>query len=243
MQTSNMVSEFGTFSNPAVCGGASSNAKHSNKGIPYSATSKLHTTSWAQAVFKLNPRLFNVLVQDLEESKPTAATTSVLSVTIPFPVTSEVVLALIYSYIPFAMFFGFFAWFIVTEKLVPLYGTILLLFTSLTSEGILKNIFRQPRPFESAVESYGMPSSHCMTSYAMLTWIIGDTTLSSISVPSKIAWIVLILILLAPVPWARYFLGDHSISQCVAGCAGGLICGFAGVLFWWYLFLAGAEPS
>jgi len=238
-----MVSEFGTFSTPAGGGGYVLNPKYSPNEVPFSANSKQYSASWSKAIFKLNPRLFNVLAYDLEESKPTAATTSILSVTIPSPVTPLVLVALIYSYIPFAMFFVFFAWFIATEQIVPLYGTILIIFTSLTSEGILKNIFRQSRPFESAVESYGMPSSHCMTAYAIFIWIVGDTTMSAMALASKVVWICLLLMFLGPIPWARYFLGDHSVSQCVAGCAGGIVFGSAGFLLWWHLFLSNIDPS
>jgi len=227
-----MVTEFGTFANPDSSHNVVLNGKHANE-IAFSP--KLHATSWTQSVLKLNPRLFNVLAYDLEQSKPSAATTSILSVTIPKPITTQVLVALIYSYIPFVMFFGFFGWFIATESVVPLYGTILLIVTSLTSEGVLKNIFRQPRPFESAVESYGMPSSHCMTAYAILIWIIGDTATSAMSIPFKLAWICLILLLLVPIPWARYFLGDHSVSQCIAGCAGGIAFGLVASVLWFHV--------
>jgi len=123
------------------------------------------------------------------------------------------------------MFFVFLAWCIITEALFPLYATVFLLIISLTSEGILKNIFREPRPAESAVESYGMPSSHCMTSYAVMVWTLPYLANADVSPPIKVPSMILLALLLAPVPWARYALGDHSAKQCVAGCVGGIVCG------------------
>jgi len=201
------------------------------------------TSLCAKVICKLHPRVYNVLWRDIEEGKRDSVSLSLLSVTIPSPITVQVLLALVYSYIPFAMFFVFFTWFVISETVFPLFGTVLLILISLACEAILKNIFREPRPPESAVESYGMPSSHCMTSYAILVWVLADAATGTLPPFSKLCWMAVYILLLAPVPWGRYVLGDHSAGQCIAGCAGGIVSGLVAYVLWRHLFFPSSPAN
>jgi len=75
-----------------------------------------------------------------------------------------------------------------------------------------------------------------MTAYAIMVWIFCDTATGGLPIFSKLSWIGINILLLAPVPWGRYALGDHSPSQCVAGCVGGVFCGIVAFVLWHHLF-------
>eukprot|EP01068_Selenidium_serpulae_P012562 Selendium_serpulae@DN5843_c0_g2_i1.p1 len=98
---------------------------------------------------------------DLETGEKDSGSISFFSVTVRRPVTKASGAALAYSYFPFALFLGFGIWFAFFSQVFPYLALIVMSFSSLVSEVILKRIVRQPRPASSAVKSYGMPSSHC----------------------------------------------------------------------------------
>jgi hypothetical protein len=84
------------------------------------------------------------------------------------------------------------------------------------SEIILKNIFKQQRPPQSAATSYGFPSGHVFNTYAVMFWILLEKFIPGRG-PSPIDWWILGMIcaVCVPVPWARYHNGDHSLQQVV----------------------------
>lgn len=85
---------------------------------------------------------------------------------------------------------------------------------------LLKLIFRQNRPEGSCSNSCGMPSGHSFMAISTLTFILARFG-------SKRPLLSLVcLITLAPVPWARVQLKDHSVSQVVVGSVLGFIWGF-----------------
>lgn len=141
-------------------------------------------------------------------------------------------LAVFFGFLPFFLpiFFAIWAltglvvWWLAAERwrsmwdrsYVPLCGVTLMGFSVILSELILKNIFKQPRPPQSAAHSYGFPSGHVFNTYAVMIWILLEKFIPGKG-PAPIDWWVLGLIcaVCVPVPWARYHNGDHSLQQCV----------------------------
>eukprot|EP00746_Dinoflagellata_sp_MGD_P143122 gnl/MRDRNA2_/MRDRNA2_75997_c0_seq2.p1 gnl/MRDRNA2_/MRDRNA2_75997_c0~~gnl/MRDRNA2_/MRDRNA2_75997_c0_seq2.p1 ORF type:complete len:146 (+),score=17.00 gnl/MRDRNA2_/MRDRNA2_75997_c0_seq2:278-715(+) len=99
---------------------------------------------------------------------------------------------------------------------VPLCAVTLMGFGVILSELILKNIFKQQRPPQSAAHSYGFPSGHVFNTYAVMFWIFLEKFIPGKG-PAPIDWWVLgvICAVCLPVPWARYHNGDHSLQQVV----------------------------
>lgn len=99
---------------------------------------------------------------------------------------------------------------------VPFCAVTLMGFCVVLSELILKNIFKQPRPPQSAAHSYGFPSGHALNTYAVMLWIVLEKCVPGRG-PGPIDWWVLVVIcaVCVPVPWARYYTGDHSLQQVV----------------------------
>lgn len=176
----------------------------------------------SSVVLKTPARFYNLTSQDVEAGEKDAIDKSFLSVTLRTPVTIWVSLAIFYSFVPIVAFLGLFVWLLVSEGLFPFYGTMLMITGSLISEFLLKNIVREPRPPESSVESYGMPSTHCINSLALMIWLVANML-----TPTQVNIIgaVVIIFLLAPVGWGRYYLGDHTLKQCAVGSAGGVVFG------------------
>lgn len=99
---------------------------------------------------------------------------------------------------------------------VPLCAVTLMGFIVVLTEIILKNIFKQPRPSQSGAHSYGFPSGHVANTYAVMLWITLEKCIPGRG-PGPIEWwaLGLIFAVCAPVPWARYHNGDHSLQQVV----------------------------
>eukprot|EP00921_Rhytidocystis_pertsovi_P001191 GHVQ01002025.1.p1 GENE.GHVQ01002025.1~~GHVQ01002025.1.p1 ORF type:complete len:335 (+),score=65.61 GHVQ01002025.1:67-1071(+) len=94
----------------------------------------------------------------------------------------------------------------------------------------LKSIFKQRRPLGSAAGSHGMPSAHSAITVSAVLWLLLEFSVvngifADFDPSRKIFLISVLLLLFAPVPWARWRLKDHSFAQVVAGSAVGLIIG------------------
>mmetsp|Transcript_86015 Transcript_86015/g.162044 ORF Transcript_86015/g.162044 Transcript_86015/m.162044 type:complete len:225 (+) Transcript_86015:172-846(+) len=87
----------------------------------------------------------------------------------------------------------------------------------------LKRIFKQPRPPASCLVSCGMPSGHSMESIGLGTYLVLELYRLK---PAYWKWKIAALVaLLAPVPWSRVELGDHSMQQVLAGSGFGIAFG------------------
>lgn len=92
-----------------------------------------------------------------------------------------------------------------------------------------KRLVESPRPVGSCLTSFGMPSSHSMLSIGMLVYwtlelFLGHSQLNGFRIRTtrqRIKQTLKWLSLLAPVPASRVYLGDHSMTQVVAGSAVG----------------------
>merc|ERR550514_872406 len=110
----------------------------------------------------------------------------------------------------------FFLWWAATFAFFPAYALVVALFCLVLNELVLKNIFKQPRPPESACESYGFPSGHVLNAYALQTWLLLELTISGGHVePSDWDNFLITVLIFAPTPWARWYNLDHSLKQCV----------------------------
>jgi membrane-associated phospholipid phosphatase len=109
------------------------------------------------------------------------------------------------------------------------------------NEGVVKRVLQSPRPVGSCMFglSYGMPSGHAASSIGLLTYLLLETNCDrpELSVAVKSAASLLLLLALAPVPFSRVYLQDHSPAQAVAGAIAGAALGAA-----WFAGLYGGAP-
>lgn len=125
---------------------------------------------------------------------------------------------------------------------MPIYGIVISLVTSLANEVIFKPIVNDPRPLVSAnrhqdhdgrwVMKPGMPSGHVLNASCIMVWALLEVSLRGPGFSEEksfltSSWIVAIVILMAPVPWARIYNGDHSEKQCLVAGILGLFFGVA----------------
>ncbi|KAH8583519.1 5 transmembrane domain protein [Cryptosporidium sp. chipmunk genotype I] len=146
------------------------------------------------------------------------------SVSIHPVLTRKNALAIFYSFIPYIIGLVLFVWLLIGDSFVPAYALIMMLASSASSEFFLKNIFKSPRPPNSACASYGMPSSHCVTSYSILMWLLLEN-INALGFFSGFLFKLSIILITAPVPWARWYVEDHTIPQCIWGCIVGIFIG------------------
>eukprot|EP00441_Pelagodinium_beii_P038363 CAMPEP_0197628464 /NCGR_PEP_ID=MMETSP1338-20131121/6767_1 /TAXON_ID=43686 ORGANISM="Pelagodinium beii, Strain RCC1491" /NCGR_SAMPLE_ID=MMETSP1338 /ASSEMBLY_ACC=CAM_ASM_000754 /LENGTH=310 /DNA_ID=CAMNT_0043199445 /DNA_START=45 /DNA_END=977 /DNA_ORIENTATION=+ len=172
--------------------------------------------------------------------------TAYAQVTWRFPLEKDPlnILALIYGYLPFAVPITFFFYFVFTRSFMAFYSLVLSLVVTILNEVVLKPILKQPRPDRSANRKYnektkkwemkpGMPSGHVMNASTTLVWCLLEVTLRGPGFGADdsplMTWelILLILLTMAPVPWARIYNGDHSLNQCIVGGSLGVVFGIA----------------
>eukprot|EP00746_Dinoflagellata_sp_MGD_P000824 gnl/MRDRNA2_/MRDRNA2_101514_c0_seq1.p1 gnl/MRDRNA2_/MRDRNA2_101514_c0~~gnl/MRDRNA2_/MRDRNA2_101514_c0_seq1.p1 ORF type:complete len:307 (+),score=19.00 gnl/MRDRNA2_/MRDRNA2_101514_c0_seq1:83-922(+) len=148
----------------------------------------------------------------------------ILQVTIRSNLSTLDLVALVWCFLPFIVPGALALWWISSPSMFPLYALSLSGFCVVLNEGIMKNWFKQPRPPQSAANSWGFPSGHVLNAYTLMVWMFLETAIPAGSVV-PIHWKVVYssLFLFFPVPWARYHNGDHSLQQVV-----------------WSSFLAGA---
>mmetsp|Transcript_29058 Transcript_29058/g.69208 ORF Transcript_29058/g.69208 Transcript_29058/m.69208 type:complete len:510 (-) Transcript_29058:45-1574(-) len=157
-----------------------------------------------------------------------------------------------YSYVPVMFSLSLVARICVCRGTRELCLAVLVLSTFFLNELVLKHFLSQPRPEQSCCTSCGMPSSH--SAFALSIWIFQLMDLSwrldfrhsswtwrSVSEVFKSPWrhwdvftvqqfLVLCFawsVLMLPVPASRVNLGDHSMSQVLAGGAVGCLMGMA----------------
>ncbi|GAB9477728.1 hypothetical protein Gpo141_00014864 [Globisporangium polare] len=85
-----------------------------------------------------------------------------------------------------------------------------------------------PRPCGACVPSNGMPSGHAANSVGLCLWIILETFLGvgkRWHKRKQLAVVLLSVLLLAPVPYSRMYLGDHTSLEVIVGSAIGAVLG------------------
>jgi len=164
---------------------------------------------------------------------------AILQVTWRFPVDFKDplnIIALLYGYLPFIIPLVFFIDLVVERRFMAFYALAVSGVVTLINEAILKEVLKQPRPFGSANRKFnqktgkwemkpGMPSGHVLNATTTMVWCLLEVALRGPGfddhplLTGKL--LLLILVCMAPVPWARIYNQDHSLAQCtVAGILG-----------------------
>ncbi|POM74957.1 Phosphatidic acid phosphatase [Phytophthora palmivora] len=94
-----------------------------------------------------------------------------------------------------------------------------------------------PRPAGSCLVSNGLPSGHATNAIGLWTWVVLETLVGvgervrRWSMARKAVAVFFATLLLTPVPYSRYFLGDHTALQVAVGSADGFVLGVAYFFF------------
>lgn len=173
---------------------------------------------------------------------------AILQVTWRFPVDFKDplnIIALIYGYLPFVIPLVFFIDMVVERRFIAFYGLAVSGVVTLINEVILKELLKQPRPYGSANRKFnektkkwemkpGMPSGHVLNATTTMVWCLLEVSLRGPGfddhpfMTGKL--LLLILVCMAPVPWARIYNQDHSLAQCTVA---GVLGVFAGLMAYW----------
>jgi hypothetical protein len=166
-----------------------------------------------------------------------------LQVTFRRPVQSPLdVIALIYGFLPFIVPVVFLIVFIVEfPAKIGLYGFSVSITCMIMNELIFKPIVKDPRPTKSANKFLdkedntwkmkpGMPSGHVLNATTIMIWSLMEVALKGPGYDAEHivqteCWLAGILVLMAPVPWARWRNKDHTLNQCMVAIAIGIPLG------------------
>lgn len=151
-------------------------------------------------------------------------------VSIRLPVRDCVSLtALVYGYLPFIIPIWWLIWMIESwivngqPRFFPTFGLCIAVAFALVNETITKQICKRTlspeitsRPPEAVCKHPGMPSGHVMNAYTLMTWVFLEAALDVHVFPE---WLLIVIIVMGPVPWARVYNKDHTVPQvCVSAC-------------------------
>lgn len=164
-------------------------------------------------------------------------------VTIRFPINPHPLnlIALAYGFLPWLLPILLTVHGIATWHFLPLYGVAMSIVCALINEAVLKPILKQPRPQETAhVYTHGdkigqpkdgMPSGHVLNATTLMVWSLLEVGLKGPGLEKDqaltITWLIIILVLMAPVPWARWHNWDHTLNQTLVSLCLGTIVGAA----------------
>jgi len=75
-----------------------------------------------------------------------------------------------------------------------------------------------------------MPSGHVFNAGSLFVWSLLELNFAHDAADerTKLAWFLIIVLLMGPVPWARWHNRDHSAKQCAVSMALGCIAGGVG---------------
>ncbi|KAG3108768.1 hypothetical protein PI124_g11992 [Phytophthora idaei] len=94
-----------------------------------------------------------------------------------------------------------------------------------------------PRPAGSCLVSNGLPSGHATNAIGLWTWVVLEAIVGvgervrHWSVGRKAVVVFFATLVLTPVPYSRYYLGDHTALQVAVGSADGFVLGVAYFFF------------
>jgi hypothetical protein len=148
------------------------------------------------------------------------------------------VLAMIYGFLLFVPIAYCVIYYFETGSFLAVFGVCLSGCLTCVNELFLKRYFNEPRPWESANRNAngepkpGMPSGHVLNSVALLFWLVMEIESGCDTAKHSMAlWILGVLVLMLPVPWARYYNRDHSYKQCVYTAMAAALVGMIAFLF------------
>jgi len=166
-----------------------------------------------------------------------------LQVSIRMPVRSCLtVIAILYGYLPFIIPIWWLIWVVATwiqlgvPRFFPLFGLCIAIVFGIVNETVTKQICKRvlpesitSRPPEAVCKHPGMPSGHVMNAYTLMIWILLECLTSSKGV-FHAEWLVIIILFMGPVPWARVYNRDHTVKQVTASAIISLFMGSAAFL-------------
>jgi len=159
-----------------------------------------------------------------------------VTIRLPLKMTCLNLVALSYGFLPWIVPMTFAIHYIVTRHFLSLWAIGISLSTMIVNEVLLKPIIRDPRPKQSANKhsdgtmKHGMPSGHVLNATSIMVWALLETSLRGPGLderhrPLSCGFLILIMVLMAPVPWARWYNMDHSVAQCAVSLVIGTIVG------------------
>ncbi|ANQ05700.1 Phosphatase [Plasmodium coatneyi] len=134
------------------------------------------------------------------------------------------VVSTIYGYIPYGLVILTLLGLLLTFNKFLFYLGLIFPTQLILNDYVLKNMIKMGRPVHSALRCYGMPSGHSAFSFSLLTFMLLHLPESKKDKWTIMAYL-LALIALLPIPWSRYYIQDHTLSQALAGCLVGFIIG------------------
>lgn len=160
-----------------------------------------------------------------------------VTIRLPFQWKLLPILALVYGFLPWIVPLSFVVFWIKTWHSIFLYAFGVSASTGLGNEVLLKPLFKEPRPNVSANRhadgsmKMGMPSGHAVNTATLLVWVVLEILMRGRqnhdgTVPLfNLMWLSFMILMLAPVPWARWYIGDHTFRQVAVGMLFGLMFG------------------
>jgi hypothetical protein len=159
-----------------------------------------------------------------------------VTIRLPLDMNPLNLLAILYGFLPFIIPGAMGLSFLYTWHFIYLYGVIISLVLVTINEGGLKKACNQPRPSRSANKNpdgtlkHGMPSGHVLNSTSLFVWSFLEVYLRGPGLVDEqkltYTWLGAITVLMLPVPWARWYNGDHSTAQCAVSIILGICVGF-----------------
>lgn len=133
------------------------------------------------------------------------------------------------------------------------WGLLIIIFCFILNEFILKPILKQPRPAKTANKypdgriKPGMPSGHVYNASALMVWLLCEVVhdgpgFDNDHISVTVRYLLYVILLMGPVPWARVYNYDHTIAQCTVSFVLGLITGIAAHLIRYALVHGWCEP-
>mmetsp|Transcript_76822 Transcript_76822/g.221990 ORF Transcript_76822/g.221990 Transcript_76822/m.221990 type:complete len:254 (+) Transcript_76822:109-870(+) len=143
--------------------------------------------------------------------------------------------ALVYGYLPFVIPIWWLLWALISKlvngapRFFPVFGLSIAIGFALVNELIIKQVCKKvlpasitSRPPEAVCKHPGMPSGHVMNAYTLMVWCFLEAALDTMV---HFEWLVMIILVLGPVPWARVYNKDHTVPQVLASAVIATIMG------------------
>ncbi|KAG1690549.1 hypothetical protein DVH05_028052 [Phytophthora capsici] len=159
-----------------------------------------------------------------------------------YSVTFWEVICTVYSMVPYLVLIT-----IIVEALVRsrcytrLFAILLPIILTVLNTVILVKVLGEcddcPRPAGSCLVSNGLPSGHATNAIGLWIWLVLEAIVGvghrvrRWSPRRKAVVVFFATLVLTPVPYSRYFLGDHTVLQVVIGSVDGLVLGIAYFFF------------
>jgi hypothetical protein len=161
-----------------------------------------------------------------------------VTIRLPLDPDPRNLLALLYGFLPWIVPLAFVLDAAIERHFMSIYAVCITLFVTVLNEGILKPILKQPRPKQTANRyadgriKPGMPSGHVFNAGSLMVWATLEVAVRGPGYEEDrrkltAGWLALVLALMLPVPWARWYNLDHTAAQCGVSIFLGIVVGIA----------------